>query len=571
MRADPLRGWLVFGLAALALLGWDALTWWWHVAGQGALGIAPHFFVRQDMAILALMSAALVGMAILDALTPRTSIGPRRWWIERPAVMTGLILLALIAARIGRALVFHGYSPSRDELMVEMAGAYLAEGRIGWPVPAEWLPFRHAIVPEFYSPYGSDATWTSIYLPVHAAIRALFQWAGDADLAAPVTLAAGLLILWHLAKRLFPERPDARGVVMVMALTSTQLLATAMTPYAMTSHFAFNLAWLALLLRGGKVGHTGAAIVAILAAGLHQWHFPLLFIAPFLLWLLLRRRWGAAAFHGGVLVVAVLIWARLWPMLLVEIVGPAPPADAHRVNAVVDKAASLVGRLDKWQPLLNIARLAAWNNVLLLPLAMLGWRAVFARGWRLWRDPPVALPLMLGVLGGAAVALYQGYGWGFRYMAGQIGPLCLLAGYGWTRFSGTPARRGGGLIAASALVALVTGALLLASTERYVRPYAAMMAAIRASDAPVVLVDLRGGYFMTDLVRFERGTPGRPVVMALHMLRVPQVAALCRRGAALVDWRDYRRVGVTPVRLLADPYLDARRYAAIGAGCGRLR
>src|SRR5690606_31519510 len=84
-------------------------------------------------------------------------------------------------------------------------------------------------------------------------------------------------------------------VTMVMALTSIQLIATAMTPFAMTSHFTFNLAWLALVLRGDRLGHGLAAIVALLAAGLHQWHFPLLFIGPFILWMAANRRLASAA------------------------------------------------------------------------------------------------------------------------------------------------------------------------------------------------------------------------------------------------------------------------------------
>jgi hypothetical protein len=51
------------------------------------------------------------------------------------------------------------------------------------------------------------------------------------------------------------------------------------------------------VLRGGHIGHLSAGAVALVAAGLLQWHFPPIFIAPFILWLLLGKRWKVAIFH----------------------------------------------------------------------------------------------------------------------------------------------------------------------------------------------------------------------------------------------------------------------------------
>ncbi|MCW2388407.1 hypothetical protein M2333_001453 [Sphingobium sp. B11D3B] len=560
------------GLLCLAL-SWG--TWMWHLRGQPGRSISEYLFARQDMWMLdAQAFGLLVAGFIVGLWVPRGRLADQRvsggTFAGRALVPAGILVVVLLAW-LGRTWVFHGYSVSRDEVMVELTAGALAHGMIGWPIPEAWLGVRHAMQPEFYSPYGSDTHWTSIYLPVHAAIRSLFQRIGLADLAAPVTLGAGLVALWHIARHLNPDRRDAALVTMVMALTSAQLLVTAMTPYAMTSHFAFNMIWLALVLRGGTLGHGLAALVAVLAAGLHQWHFPLLFIAPFVLWMAANRRWRPALFHICVALALMVIWARLWPMALAELVGPAPPSDVHRTNSIVDKLISLFGRLDDLQPLLNISRLIAWNNLLLLPLAGL---AVLGVRWRsVWRDVPVTVPLLLGVIAGLCLALYQGYGWGFRYMHGQIGALCLLAGLGWRAVVPRDARYGRALLVAGALFALMGTLWQARDTEHYVRGYAKTMAAIRASDADVVLVDIRGGYFMTDLVRFGAdGAPGKPVVMALQMLKGADLAVLCARyDVAVMDFRQFQPLGVYPLSPIFKGYdgIVARRAYLERIGCDR--
>lgn len=565
-----IAAWPMLLAGALFYLLWDMGAWGWHIANDAFVPLPDYLFMMQDMPALIGLAVGLIALIPLDR---RSSTGmpavPSRWAIAIT------IVVAVIVARIGRDLIFHGYSPSRDEVMVELAGAYLAQGQIGWPIPAEWMPHARAIMPEFYSPYGAGQVWTSIYLPVHAAIRALFVRLGDPDWASPVMLGVGLVALWSVARRLFPQRADARAVVMILALTSVQLLATAMTPYAMTSHFALNMVWLALILRGGAVAGAGAAVVLVLAVGLHQWHFPILFAGPFILWLFWRRRWAMGLVQTGALAGAVVIWAKLWPMLLSHLLGPPVGGTARGTPEVDDKVASLFGRLSKWQPLLNIGRLMAWNNVLLLPLGALSVAKVPRSlvGWL--KEPPILFPLWGTVAIGFATALYQGYGWGFRYMHGSLGALCLLAGYGWTVLS-PEGKRPLRLVWAGAAVTLVAAAWQLVTTEQHVRPYARTMAAMRASaqtvGANAVVVDLRGGYFMTDLVRFDEGRPERPAILALGMMDEDEVRALCATNrVAIMDYRQFWALGVHPVnpQVGQSERLDALRAEMDRLHCGQ--
>lgn len=534
---DPAR---LFLGAAIGLTLWVGASFLWHVTYAKGVSLPVTLFLDQDFPVL------LLGVLALTLLAPLArGHGPGQG-LELPPptarIVVPVILLLGLSAWAGHYIVFQDYAISRDEEVARFAAAYLREGRIARPIPPEWIAYRRAIMPEFFSPFGAQSYWAAAYLPVNSAIQAVFWRLGDPNMAGAALLVAGLAALWRVALRLFPDRPDAVWVVLLLGFTSTQLWVTAMTPYAMTGHFALNMIWLALVLRGGWAGHLGAGIVALAAAGLHQWHFPPIFIAPFILWMLLGRRWGAAAFHILVLAAIVIVWARLWPGLLLHELGP--PADVRPSAGVADKVGSLFGRLGgKWQPLVNITRLIAWNNLLLLPLALLGIAAI---DWRAAvRGRAIALPLAMGVIAGCGLALAQGYGWGYRYAHGFIGPLCLLAGYGWLRMRRMALRP---VVIASVIAVLTTG-LLVWRTHEFVAPYARGHRMIQASTADVVLVDPRGGLFVTDLVRGQDGVPGRPIVMNLGMMTLGQIDALCETYAvALFDRTEFRPIGVPLAR-----------------------
>ncbi len=549
-------------LGGVAALLWLALAWGVEIAALGSRSLGAYLFRHQDMPALLLGGGAL---ALLGLFAGGARAG--RWeWAGRARVILPLIAGFALTAWAGRHVVFDDYALSRDEQVAEFAAAAMRHGGLGWPIPPEWIAWRRAIMPEFFSPFGADHVWMAAYLPLNAAFRALWGWMGDPDLAAPAFLLIGLVALWRVALRLFPERPDAVAVTMLMALSSTQLLVTGMTPYAMTGHFALNMLWLALVLRGGVLGHGGAALVVLALTGLHQYHYPLPFLAPFLLWFALGRRWGVLAFHAAVLAVAVLLWAKLWPHLLIDLYGPA--ADVRPSAGVADKMGSLVDRvLAKWHPLLHLSRFLAWNNLLLVPLALIGlWRM----DWRAaLRGERVALPLALGAFAMAAIAMDQGYGWGYRYLHPMIGSFALLAGFGWTRLRAPGGEARAPLLGVSLLVGLLTGSFLMMRAHDYVAPYAAAHRLILAADADVVLVDPRGGRYVTDLVRGRNGEPlGRPVVMNIGMMDMAALDRLCDRGTvAIFDRGAFLPLGVGAVNW-GNGRIAALRAHLAERGCG---
>ncbi|BBD97852.1 MFS transporter [Sphingobium amiense] len=527
----------IYLAGAVGLALWLGATFLWHVTYRQGISLAVILLLDQDF-------PALLGAILLLALAAPRAEG-RGFALPPPRarIVIPLIVLLGMAAWAGHYALFQDYAISRDEEVARFAAAYMREGRFARPIPMEWEPYRRAIMPEFFSPFGAADYWTAAYLPVNSAIQALFWRLGDPNLAGPTLLMAGLVALWRVALRLMPDRPDAVWVALLLAFSSSQLWVTAMTPYAMTGHFALNMIWLALMLRAGVVGHGAAGLVAVIAAGLHQWHFPPLFIAPFILWMLLQRRWTVAAFHALTLVAIVVIWAKLWPGFLSHMLGA--PVDVRPSAGVADKVGSLFERLgDRWQPLVNLTRYVAWNNILMVPLAVLG---IAAMRWRaMIRGQEIALPLALGCLAGCVLALAQGYGWGFRYAHGFIGPFCLLAGLGWARCRRPDWNRP--LWVGLAITALVS-IFLVWRTHAFVAPYAASHRLIDSSEADVVLIDPRGGLYVTDLVRGRNGVPGKPMVMNLAMLTLDQVDSLCRLYVVeLFDRSEFRPLGVPLAR-----------------------
>jgi hypothetical protein len=112
-------------------------------------------------------------------------------------------------------------------------------------------------------------------------------------------------------------------------------------------------------------------------------------------------------------------------------------------------------------------------------------------------------------------------------------------------------------------------AFLVWRTHVFVAPYAASHRMIDASKADVVLVDPRGGLYVTDLVRGRDGVPGRPMVMNLGMLTLNQVDELCEHYVVeLFDRAEFRPLGV-PLARWNLGRMDALRAHMKAEGCDK--
>jgi hypothetical protein len=529
------------------------------IGRPAGLRFEQYMFLVQDAPVGAML---VLGLALLP--WPRGSGG--RILHIAPWKIALAILISVLVAWLGHHWLMSGYALSRDEALARMTASVLAQGRLGMAIPPEWRAYHDALSPAFLNPMGGDRYWISIYLPGSAAIEALVSQTVDPALTQPLLLGVGLVALWDVSRILLPDRTDARAVVMLLALTSGQLLFNAMTPYAMTAHFSLNMVWLALFLRNRPLCHAGALMIGALALALHKVQFHVLFAGPILATLVWQRRWLLSAVYASSYALLLLFWMKLYPIALIATLDLP-------VVATAATGTSLSPRLASLQPLLYVSRFFAWNNALLLPLAMIGSVAA-VRAWHRDAIRPrsilfVALAIGCGL--GLMLTVHQGLGWGYRYLHGYIGAFCLLAGLGWTRLCSAPASLRP--IVMTSLLALLLLTAQAVMIYRFVSPYARLHADARARQADVVLVDTRGSAFAQDIVRVGPAPVRRPVLMDMSKLDEARIDALCRRySVQVIDRNDYRRAGVMEDDTRPDaPHVAAMRVHLDRTGCVRER
>jgi hypothetical protein len=496
------------------------------------------FFYSQDIIGLLALGAVLLTAGILPA-----SAALGRWSVlAARSQWTGLILVAVLVGLtfMGNRTLYHSFALSYDEVMAEFDAQIFGSGALIQAVPSEWQAYRQALVPHFLLPVPGGEGWVSAYLPVNALMRALFAALGSPALTGPVLLGVAVLTIVSLSRRLWPDRPDAAIVAAFLLALSPQALVTAMTPYAMTGHLTLNLVWLWLFLRSDRAGHAGAILIGFLACGLHQVIFHPLFVAPFLLGLVLSRRWRLAALYGVAYAAICLFWMLYWQGLLAFTgLGAAHgPGDGASVGGAYQMARlmALLAAFD-WNGFSlmakNLIRFVTWQSPMLLPLLILAWTS-------LRRGDGHARPLAAGV-GLTIVAMfillpYQGHGWGYRYVHGLLGSVCLLGAQGWVNL--TQSLDAARLAAARATLGLacVAGLLVLPiraqQVESLVAAYAAASAALAALDTDIVLIDDTNLIFGSDLVRNTPTLTNRPIrVLRAEIPSETDLRALCARGS----------------------------------------
>jgi hypothetical protein len=557
-------------------------TWLLTVAGLSVAlvyGLRIHFgntqsrfFLLQDLPLVGLCLVLTAGLGFVRSPAKRwtraASAAPAAWAL-------GLTALVAILGVAGAPLIFNGYTLSLDEFMANFDARIFAHGQLMARIDPEWRPLVGALQPMFVlEPPGF---WASGYLPVNAAVRALASLAGLEGLVNPFWSSLSVLLAHAVARQLWPARPMmALGAATLLA-TSAQLLIMSMTAYAMPAHLALNLLWLWCFLRGGRLGHAAAIVVAFFACGLHQLVFHPLFAAPFVLQLWLDRRWRLAGLYSGAYAAIALFWIEYWPLDMRLTGVPAVAAGAFGDGHFLSLALSLLAHIkleNTGEMAQSLVRFVSWQNPLTTPLALAGsLAAIRAKG----HLRALTLGVLLTIFAMLVLEPTPVHGWGYRYLHGLLGSVCLVAVWTWTRLTDGLLRERRAIAEGAFVLACAVSLVLLAPLRAwqawsYVRPYAEANAAVQNAPAQVVIIDRDYAHWF-DIGTLTRNDPflhTGPKVMVLGAMDGPMLRQVCARySVAIFDGRKAQALRMD--LLTADTYLEGRGQRELMARlkCGR--
>ncbi|MDE1918353.1 MAG: hypothetical protein KGJ57_09205 [Sphingomonadales bacterium] len=517
--------------------------------------LTPSEFLTQDRYVAVVLVAALLASCRLPGIGRLPGCPPG--WLPAIAVALGLALLLWL----GTYRLMLDYPWTIDEVMARFDARILTSGCLAQPVPPQWRPFVPGLSPYFLLDVPGHAAMVSSYMPVHAALRALIGLVADPALLNPLLAAGGFLLALHLAREEFADCAGAVWVVGAGYLLSTQIMAAAMSSYAMTGHLALNLAWLACFRRQRWGSDLAALAIGFLATGLHQIAFHPLFAAPFLAEVLWHRQWRRVlTFATGYM--AILAFWVSYPHLVLLSQGLGAGAMGEGGGAAgfwSGRIAPLLFNRDPHTLALmdkNLLRFLCWNAGFMLPLMLLSWPAI-RRGEGMARPMAAGLALTIGLV--AVVMPDQGHGWGYRYVHGVLGNALFLAGHGYRLAARRDAVRADRMVIWPGLATLLlVMPFLLGAAHGFLVPAARLTALIEAQRADVVILDTMRPSMAIKQVRNLPDLTNRPLVISSYHLQPGQAEELCRRGSVvLIDRAAQQAVGFSPWLPRKSPEFEA--------------
>ncbi|MEO0763787.1 MAG: hypothetical protein AAFZ09_18590, partial [Pseudomonadota bacterium] len=333
--------------------------------------------------------------------------------------------------------------------------------------------------------------------PGYGALRGLFLALGAEWLLNPLLAAVAVLATMDVARRIWPETPEAAIWAGLLLAATPQVIVTAGSGFSYTAYLALHMVWLSLFLRGTFAGHMAAACLGVFLIGLHQIHVHPLFAVPFCLALLLGAfgpRWHALPYIVLYLLAlpVVLLWVEIATWLHTGGTG-IWPASFWEIRYLED----FFGYREKTETshianareftVTNLLRLCAWLSPAVLVLLFGTLKSVRRFG---------LVPLLCGAAVFISVAAHhvlmpnQMQSWGSRYYHPVLGCLVLFAVAGFVALSGAARQRMraglGVLVVASVVVFLPWRGV---QVEAKVGPRAEFQAWIETVEADYILLN----------------------------------------------------------------------------------
>lgn len=501
--------------------------------GAGALGgmrpITAVFLREQDLGVA--LVVLLASFVMLKQTAPLATVYPINLAEKRGRAIIAWLAVAVFALGwAGSQIVFAGYPLSFDEFWAVADGEFLSRGVPMARLPEEWREYAPALQPTFVRIVPEEGLWMSNYLPVNA----MLQWIGGTA-ASPLMAAGSVAMVALIARRLMPQMREAPLIAAILLATSSQVVILAMTPYAMTAHLLFDLVWLWLFIQRRAWAYALSLVVAALAMGLHQEAYFPLFALPFLLERFLAGERAFSILYVALIGAGFLAWngydAFAYAWFAVEPETGSPSGSGRlvddlirRVTAINVTAAALMGA--------NLLRFSLWQNPIVpAVLVLAAWPIV-----RLSADAPRELRAMLLSIVGTALFLFvvipfQGHGWGYRYLHGQLGGAVLIVTFALCRLiHGEHGRAWKGVVVGATFLAMLLIPIRAWQAHHFASPYAEANTALLAwEDADVIVIDAPSHSYTVDLTRNDPWLRNPVKRMDAQSLSEEQLDRLCAR------------------------------------------
>ena len=514
-----LIGSIIISIFCLALIVRERLG----ITNFFSVPIFRHLLIAHDYA------GSLIAFAILAIAFLLRGTGPVlpvvRMLGRHPVIVAAL---AFVMFSAGSLLAYHNHPLSLDEYTPYLQSEAFAAGRLTghFPLPLiEWLmpfPFRNNFLAS--SPATGDVA--TFYMPGFALLLAPFTFMGIPWACNPTLGALSLLTLHRLAVTLTDSK-EAGGWAMLFALGSPAFSVNAMSYYSMTAHLLFNAGFTLLLLKPTVTRALIAGLVGGFALVLHNPFPHVVYAAPWIAWLLLRRDFRClGALMMGYLPIALVLGAG-WIWFTVGLQSTGRIQEAASAGTAVSGSA--------WTTWLSVV-----ERTVRLPDASIV-QARIAGAVKLWVWAVPGLPLLawfgflaskedvryrlllasavITLLGYFFIPFDQGHGWGYRYFHSAWGILPVLGAVAVIRNQDTEAS-GAVLVRIAGYAAL--GSLLFATALRvsqvdaFIDRHLSQVPRPVGDHAQVVFVNIRCGYYTVDLVQNHARLQRKVLMMVSH-------------------------------------------------------
>ena len=431
--------------------------------------------------------------------------------IARAPLATAAV--AVIVLSVCSLVVVDAQPVAMDEVAPYMQSQIFASGALTGRFPPELLDWL--IYPNFQNYFihmsRESGAIASSYWPGFALLLTPFMAAGVPWVCNPVIAALAVLVVHRMTKDLTGSILAA-GIAVLFLVASPVFTVNASTYYAMTAHLLCNAVFSLLLFRPTPARAAAAGLVGGLSLTLHNPVPHILFAAPWLLWLLMRKdRWILLpAIVAGYLPWVVVVGFGWHQMIMgLKVGSTAAQADLSIGSRIAQGLATFLEafRLPDTTMvqtrMISTSKLWLWAVPGLMLLAAAGF-------WRGRSDVRYRLLLASGAMtfvGYLFVRLTQGHGWGYRYFHSAWFVLPVLAAAGSVRLnsgSGHTDGETGTAVGRYVQGAAVAALLILApywfwQVHGFVSRHLAQLPEAESGVARVIIVNPSLGYYAQDL------------------------------------------------------------------------